>query len=101
MFLTRNKIGKIISPQRNLPIYGFHAYRLANSARFVKFGARVRPTEAQAMDYIAKHTTIPVPRLLDVFKLNGTMNIVQEFIDCPFFKTYGLNCAMRTLDYVA
>ena len=35
------------------------------------------------MDYIVKHTTIPVPRLLDVFKLNGTTNIVQEFIDCP------------------
>ena len=82
MFLIRNRIGKIISPWRNLPIYGFHAYRL-DSARFVKFGASVRPTEAQAMDYVAKHTKIPVPRLLDVFKLNGTVNIVQEFIDCP------------------
>ena len=51
--------------------------------RFIKYGNRVRLTEAVTSEFIAKNTTIPVPRVLDVFKYNGTVHIVQEFIDAP------------------
>jgi len=54
---------------------------------FVKYGYRVRLTEAVASEFIAKNTTIPVPRVLDVFKYNGTVHIVQEFIDAPHLFT--------------
>ncbi|KAF8554438.1 hypothetical protein OG21DRAFT_1484641 [Imleria badia] len=50
---------------------------------FIKYGPRVRLTEAATNEFIAKHTSIPVPRILDVFKYDGTVHIVQEFIDAP------------------
>jgi hypothetical protein len=50
---------------------------------FIKYGHSVRLTEAVTSEFIAKNTTIPVPRVLDVFKYNGTVHIVQEFIDAP------------------
>jgi hypothetical protein len=40
-------------------------------------------TEVVTNEFIATHTTIPVPRILDVFQYNGTVHIVQEFIDAP------------------
>jgi serine/threonine protein kinase len=50
---------------------------------FIKYGYRARLTEAATNEFIAKYTTIPVPRILDVFKRDGTVHIVQEFIDAP------------------
>jgi hypothetical protein len=53
----------------------------------MKYGSRVRLTEAARNEFIAKHTTIPVPRILYVFKYDGTVHIVQEFIDAPLLLT--------------
>uniref|UniRef100_A0A8H7XS36 Aminoglycoside phosphotransferase domain-containing protein n=1 Tax=Psilocybe cubensis TaxID=181762 RepID=A0A8H7XS36_PSICU len=47
---------------------------------FVKAHSRVRYQEALAMEFIARNTTIPVPRVLDVYTVNGTVHIVQERI---------------------
>ena len=33
------------------------------------------------MDFIARNTTVPVPRVLDVFIMHGAVHIAQEFID--------------------
>lgn len=35
------------------------------------------------MDFIARSTTIRVPRVLDVFSIRGTVHIIQERIDGP------------------
>jgi thiamine kinase-like enzyme len=35
------------------------------------------------MDFIARNTTIPVPRVLEVFVIRGSTHIVQEYIDAP------------------
>lgn len=51
--------------------------------KFIKPGKRVRLAEALTLDFIARNTTIPVPQVLDVFTVNGVVNIVQEFIDAP------------------
>ena len=50
---------------------------------FIKYGPRVRLPEAATNEFIAKHTSIPVPHILDGFKYDGTVHIVQEFIDAP------------------
>jgi len=54
---------------------------------FIKYGRRVRLTEAITSEFIVKNTTIPVPRILDVYKYDGTVHIVQEFIDAPLLFT--------------
>lgn len=38
---------------------------------------RTRPTEAEAMRFVAKHTTVPVPRVYDV----GDNHLTMEFIE--------------------
>jgi len=35
------------------------------------------------MDFIARSTTIPVPHVLDVFSIRGTVHIIQEHINGP------------------
>jgi hypothetical protein len=35
------------------------------------------------MDFIARNTTIPVPRVLDILGIRGSIHIVQEYIDAP------------------
>jgi hypothetical protein len=69
---------------------------------FIKYGSRVRLTEAVTNEFIAKHTTIPVPRFVDVFKYNGTVHMVQEFIDAPLlwqvWPKLGLNDRKRCMD---
>jgi hypothetical protein len=35
------------------------------------------------MDFISRNTTIPVPRVLDVFTIGGSTHIVQEYVDAP------------------
>ena len=54
---------------------------------FIKRGPRVRLTEAVTSEFIAQHTTIPVPRVMDVFIYDGTVHIVQEFIDASLLWT--------------
>ena len=39
------------------------ALSLPAERHFIKYGARVRLTEVITTEFIAKHTTIPVPRL--------------------------------------
>lgn len=69
---------------------------------FIKYGSRARLTEAVTNEFIAKHTTIPVPRIVDVFKYNGTVHMVQEFIDAPLlwqvWPKLGLNDRKRCMD---
>lgn len=60
--------------------FSFGAFRLDES-RLIKYGGRVRPTEATTMEFIRRNTNIPVPRVLDVFKFNGMTHILQEYID--------------------
>ncbi|KAI0319108.1 hypothetical protein OF83DRAFT_1112231 [Amylostereum chailletii] len=57
-------------------------FRMGHDA-VVKFGGplTVRPTEAATMEYIAKYTTIPVPRVRDVFKEGKNTWIVMDYID--------------------
>ena len=55
----------------------------ALNRQFTKCGPRVRLQEALSMDFIARNTTIRVPRLLDVFSIRGTVHIIQERIDGP------------------
>ncbi|KDR68435.1 hypothetical protein GALMADRAFT_231403 [Galerina marginata CBS 339.88] len=57
---------------------------LLDNTRLVKhsrLGGTVRLTEAIAMDYISKNTTIPVPRVHEVLGVDGSIHIVQEYID--------------------
>ncbi|KIM42611.1 hypothetical protein M413DRAFT_444312 [Hebeloma cylindrosporum] len=49
--------------------------------KFIKRGPGVRLAEAVALDFNARNTTIPVPRVFDVFTVKGVVHIVQEFID--------------------
>ncbi|KAF8884274.1 protein kinase subdomain-containing protein PKL/CAK/CAK-fungal1 [Gymnopilus junonius] len=57
-----------------------------NGGKFTKFGPRVRLEEALSMDFIARNTTIRVPRVLDVFSIRRTMYIVQERINGPILE---------------
>ena len=54
-----------------------------NDGKFTKCGPRVRLQEALSMDFIARNTTIRVPRVLGVFSVRGTVHIIQERIDGP------------------
>ena len=60
---------------------------LRSQQLFFKLGPRVRLTEAVASEFVAKNTTIPVPRVVDVFKYDGSVYIIQEFIDAPMLLT--------------
>ena len=60
---------------------------LHSQQHFHKFGSRVRLTEAISSEFVAKHTTIPVPRVLDVFNYDGSVYIIQEFINAPMLLT--------------
>jgi serine/threonine protein kinase len=74
IYKLRWKLGSVIRSTKKLSF---------NDSSFIKRGSRVRLTEALTMDFIAQNTTIPVPRVLDVFAINGVVHIVQEFIDAP------------------
>ncbi|KAF9510132.1 hypothetical protein BS47DRAFT_96790 [Hydnum rufescens UP504] len=57
-----------------------------NDHILVKFGTHVRKTEACTMEYVSRHTTIPVPRIIDVISQvnsNGStvVYIMMEHID--------------------
>lgn len=60
------------------------------------------------MEYIARNTTIPIPRLLDVFTVNGKLHIVQERIRGPILEDVWhrlspeeqQSCIMQTKDYL-
>ena len=60
---------------------------LRSQQLFLKFGPRVRLTEAVASEFIAIHTSIPVPGVIDVFKYDGSVSIIQELIDAPMLLT--------------
>ena len=46
----------------------------------IKFSTRTRAAEAANMEYIARNTTIPVPRVQDVFIINKMVYIVMDYI---------------------
>ena len=71
---------KLRSPR--LKNFGPSAFQL-NRKQMVKRGSRVRLTEAITMDFIARNTAIPVPRVINVFGIRGSIHIVQEYIDAP------------------
>jgi len=83
-YVFRIRLYKLIHPKTEKVRLSNASGRL-DSTRFIKCGPRVRFTEARTMHYVASNTTIPVPRLLDVFKFkcNNVTYIIQEFIDCP------------------
>jgi fructosamine-3-kinase len=51
--------------------------------KFMKPSKRVCLAEAATLDFIARNTTITVPRVLDVVSVDGIVQIVQEFSDAP------------------
>ena len=51
--------------------------------RFVKWGPRVRLQEALSMNFVTQNTTIRIPRVLDVFTIEGAVYIIQERIKGP------------------
>ncbi|KAH9483148.1 hypothetical protein JR316_0005251 [Psilocybe cubensis] len=57
-----------------------------NSKKFIKCGPHVRVQEALTMEFIARTTTIPVPRVLDVFSIKENVYIVQERIKGPILE---------------
>ncbi|KAH9477897.1 hypothetical protein JR316_0010129 [Psilocybe cubensis] len=52
----------------------------AETSPFVKAHLKVRYQEALSMEFIAQNTTIPVPRILDVYTVNRIVHILQERI---------------------
>jgi hypothetical protein len=54
--------------------------------QFTKCGPRVCFREALSMDFVARNTTIRVPRVLNVFSIHGTVHIIQEPIDGPILE---------------
>jgi serine/threonine protein kinase len=75
---VKKRVGKKIYSN-----YGFGIIRIT-SRSIVKFGPFVRPTEASTLRFIARKTTIPVPRVFDVIVDDDrSCNIVMEFIDAP------------------
>jgi serine/threonine protein kinase len=49
--------------------------------RVIKWGSRLRVTEAKTAEFIAQNTTIPVPKVLDVFTFKGTPYLVSEYVE--------------------
>jgi len=49
----------------------------------IKTSPYLRLAEAQTLDFVARNTSIPVPRVLDVFTDNNQLHIVMEYIDAP------------------
>jgi aminoglycoside phosphotransferase (APT) family kinase protein len=58
-------------------------FRLGPKA-IIKIGPPL--SEAQAMDFVAKNTNIPVPRILSVFTAKGEVHIVMEYIRAPLLR---------------
>jgi len=66
----------------------FHIYRSFPQAGVCRFGPRsvlkftpwTRTTEAANIEYIAKNTTIPVPRVHDVFVIDQQTYIIMDYI---------------------
>jgi len=54
-----------------------------NNHIFIKAGPRVRLTQALAMDFASRNTTIPVAKVLDVFFIKGVVYILEELVDGP------------------
>ena len=52
----------------------------------------LRLAEAQTLDFVAKHTSIPVPRVLDVLTANNQLHIVMDYI---LWMLYGHGRPMR------
>ncbi|KAF5371022.1 hypothetical protein D9615_010036 [Tricholomella constricta] len=77
-FDMRVKLGIFRYAQRNPVI------RL-NRDTIVKHGGggRVRLTDARTLDFIAKNTSIPVPRVQDVFFAYNETWVVMDYIDAP------------------
>ncbi|KAH9926398.1 kinase-like domain-containing protein [Fomitopsis serialis] len=53
---------------------------------YIKYGPAVRKTEAAATDYVGRHTTIPVPRVLDTFQdsRGDTLIVMTRLPGVPF-----------------
>ena len=76
----------IFNVQRYFPLFkrkffGYGAYTLTPRKLVKRSNENVRLTEALTMGFIAKNTSIPVPRVIDVFEFKGETYLVQEFID--------------------
>ncbi|KAJ7079801.1 kinase-like domain-containing protein [Mycena belliarum] len=63
-------------------IYGYYGPRTIRTGprTFFKSGVRVDESEAEAMQFIANNTSIPVPKVHRVHKYNATTFIEMEFI---------------------
>jgi len=69
----------------------FHAYKSFGGVGVARFGPRsvlkftavTRVAEAANIEYIAQNTTIPVPRIQDVFIIGPRTYIVMDYIDAP------------------
>ncbi|KAI2616941.1 kinase-like protein [Hypomontagnella submonticulosa] len=54
----------------------------------VKYGPRVSLAEAEAMDYISRHTSIKCPKVIGAYELNGEGHIIMSLEDgkpLPYF----------------
>jgi hypothetical protein len=59
----------------------YHIFRIGRRT-VMKSGRHVRLTEASTMRYIATHTSIPVPKVLDAWALsNGGASILMEWVE--------------------
>jgi aminoglycoside phosphotransferase len=52
-----------------------------NSNTVAKFGSRVTLSEAEGATYIRRHTTIPVPRVIDAYSQDGDTFIIMEYVE--------------------
>ena len=66
--------------------YGGRLVRIGRH-RIVKENPYLRLAEARAMEFVAENTSIPVPRVLDIFTVDKRLNIVMEYIDAPSLDT--------------
>ena len=61
-------------------LFGRKVVRVQNKA--IKSGSDVSPLEAETMKFIASNTTVPVPKVFDVYKSeDGIVSITMEYID--------------------
>lgn len=67
----------------------------------VKYGNNIREAEAASMEYISRNTTIPVPRVHDVFVIRKMTFIVMDYVPGVEASTYLCGASKASKDQKA
>ena len=66
---------------------------LSKDNKFIKSGKQVRLAEAMTLDFIARNTTITIPRVLDLVSVDGIVQNCPRIHRCACARSYIMQTA--------